>query len=145
MNDQPAIRIHWSFWLIGVVSLIWNGLGCVNFVVQMNTEALAEFPEALQAIVIGRPVWATAGFAVAVSAGALGSVLLLLRNPAAFYVFIASLLGALLTMLHTSDVMTQSPGDYGAMRVFGYIVLPLLVAAFLIWYAKNAETRGWIG
>ena len=81
---------------------------------------------------------------VAVFAGAAGSLLLLLRKEAAYYLFIASLIGAMVTLVHTIAVMAQSPGDYGALRVFGYVVMPLLVAAFLIGYAKNTRTRNWI-
>jgi len=66
----------------------------MNFLSQMNAETVAARPESYRAIVEARPAWATAAFAIAVFGGALGGVLLLVRRSAAYYVFIASLLGA---------------------------------------------------
>ena len=80
MNDENVSGVHWSFWPIGAIGLIWNVLGAVNFVVQMNADSLAVYREVEQAIIEGRPIWATGGFALAVFGGAIGGVLLLLRK-----------------------------------------------------------------
>ncbi|MCH7569152.1 MAG: hypothetical protein IH919_01085, partial [Deltaproteobacteria bacterium] len=93
MNDETVGGVRWSFWAIGAVALIWNVMGVINFFVQMNADTLAAMPESHRAIVEGRPAWATGGFAIAVFGGALGCLLLLLRKSAAYYLFIASLLG----------------------------------------------------
>ena len=82
MNDETAGRVHWSFWAIGAVALVWNVMGVINFFAQMNADALASFPESHRAIVVGRPAWATGAFAIAVFGGALGCLLLLLRKSA---------------------------------------------------------------
>ncbi|MCH9016029.1 MAG: hypothetical protein IH877_10130, partial [Gemmatimonadetes bacterium] len=82
MNDKAVGSVHWSFWLIGAVMLIWNVMGCINFFVQINPDALASYPESHRAIIEGRPAWATGAFAVAVFGGALGCLLLLLRKSA---------------------------------------------------------------
>lgn len=140
MNDKSVGGVHWSFWLIGAVALIWNGLGVVNFFVQMNPDMLAAYRESERAIVEGRPAWATAAFAIAVFGGALGCLLLLLRKPAAFYLFIGSLLGVIVTMIHTLGI----GADFGLGEILGIILMPLVVAAFLIWYSKQAESKGWL-
>jgi hypothetical protein len=140
MNDKTVGGIHRSFWIIGAVALIWNILGIINYFVQMNSDALAAYREAERAIIEGRPAWATGAFAIAVFGGALGSLLLLLRKSAAYYLFIASLLGVIVTMIHTLGVGI----DFGLGEVLGIILMPLVVAAFLIWYSKSAESRGWI-
>ena len=80
MSDKSAGNIHWSFWVIGAVALIWNGMGAINYGMQMNPDMLASYRESERAIIEGRPAWATAGFAFAVFGGTLGSVLLLLRG-----------------------------------------------------------------
>ena len=140
MNDKTVGGVHWSFWAIGVVALIWNVIGAINFFWQMNADALAAMPESHRAIVEGRPVWATGGFAIAVFGGALGCLLLLLRKSAAYYLFIASLLGVIVTMIHTLGVGI----DFGLGEILGIILMPLVVAAFLIWYSKQAESKSWI-
>ncbi len=140
MNDETVGGVHWSFWAIGAVALIWNVMGVINFFVQMNPDVLTAYRESERAIVEGRPAWATGGFAIAVFGGALGCLLLLLRKSAAYYVFIASLLGVIVTMIHTLGVDI----DFGIGEILGIILMPLVVAAFLIWYSKWAESKCWI-
>ncbi len=140
MNDKDVGKVHWSFWIIGAIALIWNVLGVVNFFAQMNPEVLAVYRETERALVEGRSVWATAGFALAVFGGALGCLLLLFRKSVAYYLFIASLLGVFITMIHTLSVDI----DFGLGEILGIILMPIAVAAFLIWYAKRAEIKGWI-
>lgn len=140
MNNKTVPGIHWSFWAIGIVALIWNVLGSINFFVQMNPDMLAAFRESERAIIEGRPAWATGAFATAVFGGVLGCLLLLLRKQAAYYFFIASLLGMIVTMIHTLGVGI----DFSLGEIFGIILMPLVVAAFLIWYTKWAESKGWI-
>lgn len=139
LNDK-TVRIHWSFWAIGAIALIWNVLGAINFVAQMNPDMLAAYRESERAIIEGRPAWATIAFAIAVFGGALACVLLLLRKSAAFYLFIASLLGVIVTMMHTLGAGI----DFGLGEILGIILMPLVLAAFLIWYAKLAESKDWI-
>ena len=142
MNDKAVGSVHWSFWLIGAVMLIWNVMGCINFFVQINPDALASYPESHRAIIEGRPAWATGAFAVAVFGGALGCLLLLLRKSAAFYVFIASLLGVIVQMIpHLGMVGSKIDGPFEILMM---ILMPPVAAAFLIWYSKQAESNGWV-
>lgn len=140
MTDTK-MRAHWSFWAIGSVALIWNLMGCVNFFAQMDPDVLARYRDSEQAIVASRPLWATAGFALGVFGGALGSVLLLSRRQTAFPVFVLSLLGVLVAEAHTLSVGVP----FGAGEAMGIIVAPVVFAAFLVRYAKHAERRGWVG
>ena len=164
MNDKTVGGIHWSFWIIIVVTLIFNIMGVINYFVQMNADSLASFPEKYRPIIEGRPAWATAAFAIAVFGGSLGSLLLLLRKSAAYCLFIASLLGAIVTMTHTLGI-ASSVIDFSAfeilmmilmmMHIFGVaglrsfeiwigVLMQLVVTAFLIWYSKLIERKGWI-
>ena len=140
MNDKNVGGVHWSFWAIGAIALIWNVMGVINFFVQMNSDVLTAYRESERAIVEGRPAWATGGFAIAVFGGALGCLLLLIRKSAAYYLFIASLLGVIVTMTHALGAGI----DFGLGEILGIILMPLVVAVFLIWYSKQAESKGWI-
>ena len=144
MNDESVGRVHWSFWAIGAFALIWNVLGSVNYLSQMNTDLVASLPETHRAIIEGRPAWATGGFAIAVFGGALGGLLLLLRKSVAVYLFVASLLGTIVTMIHTVNI-ASSTIDFSAVETLVMILLPLAVAAFLIWYTRYAQSKNWIG
>ena len=140
MNDKAVNSVHWSFWFIGIFMLVWNVMGCVNFFMQMNPDMLAAYRESERAVIEGRPIWATGAFAVAVFGGALGCLLLLLRKSAAFYLFVASLLGVIVTMVHSLGVGI----DFGLGEILGIILMPVLVAVFLIWYLKYSQHRGWV-
>lgn len=140
MNDMAVTRVHWGFWVISAIALIWNVLGSVNFFMQMNPDMLDAYRESERAIIQGRPAWATAAFAIAVIVGALGGLLLLLRKSAATYLFIVSLAGVIVTMVHTLGV----DFDFSAGEILVMVVMPFVVAALLVWYAKHAESRGWI-
>lgn len=140
MNDKTVTRIHWSFWLISAIALVWNVLGSVNFFMQMNPDMLDAYRESERAIIQGRPAWATAAFAIAVIGGALGGLLLLLRKSAATYMFIASLAGVVVTMIHTLGV----DYDFSLVEILVMVLMPFVVAALLVWYSKHAEGRGWI-
>ena len=143
MNHRTVGVIHWSFWAIGAVALIWNVMGVINFLVQMNAAALDSFPKSHRAIIEGRPAWATVGFAIAVFGGTLGCLMLLLRKSAAYYLFIASLLGVIVTMTHTIGI-ASSTIDFSAFELLMMVLMPLVVVAILIWYSKQAESKGWI-
>jgi hypothetical protein len=143
MNDETVGGVHWSFWAIGAVTLIWNVMGVINFFMQMNADALASFPASHRAIVESRPAWATGAFAIAVFGGALGCLLLLLRKPAAYYLFIASLLGVIVQLIHTLGIASATIG-FSPFEISMIILMPPVVAAFLIWYSKWAKSKGWI-
>ncbi len=119
-------------------------MGVINYFMQMNPDALASFPETHRAIIQGRPAWATGGFSIAVFGGALGCLLLLLRKSAAYYVFIASLLGVIVTMTHALGIAT-STFDFSLFEIVMMLLMPPVAAAFLIWYTKRVQRKGWIG
>lgn len=133
-------KIHWSFWIICVVGFVWNLLGAINFVVQMNPDMHEAYRETERLIIVGRPIWATLGFAIAVFAGVLGCILLLLKKTFAFYLFIASLASMFLTMGHTLNLGIV----FSAGEIIGIIIMPVIVSFFLIWYSKLVEKKGWI-
>jgi hypothetical protein len=66
--------------------------------------------------------------------------LLLFKKSAAIYMFIASLIGVIVTMIHALGAGIE----FGLGEVLGIILMPLALAVFLIWYAKWTESKGWI-
>lgn len=138
-DDKVQVRVHWSFWLISALALIWNLLGVMNFFRQMDAAAVADLPEWMRDIIENRPIWATASFAIAVFSGALGCVLLLLRRSTALYVFILSLVTVFVQMIPFLGSLGQFDGAAIVM-----MLMPVIVGAFLIWYAKYGEKYGWL-
>ncbi len=136
MNNTHT-KPHWSFWLICAAALIWNILGSINFVMQMSPELVANFPEEAQLLISSRPLWATISFAVAVLGGGLAEIFLLLKKATAYYLFIASILGVIITNIHTFQVSNAPDIWVGSFMSF-------IIAAFLIWYSKLVKGKGWI-
>lgn len=140
MSDKTTSGVHWSFWLIAAVALIWNGLGSMNYVIQMTAESLDAYREVEQAIIAGRPAWATAGFAIGVFGGTVGGLLMILRHAIATHLFIASLIGVIVATIHTLGV----DADFGVGEMVVIALMPVAVAVFFLWYAKYAQGKDWI-
>jgi hypothetical protein len=142
MTKNNMIMAHWSFWMICTLGLLWNAGGCANYIMQMNLEFIITLPETHQAIIIDRPVWATAGFAIGVFFGAIGCLVLLFRKSLAQYFLLASLIGIIVTMIHTVNV-GNSKVDFSLVEIFVMIISPLIVAILLLWYAKIVSKKLW--
>lgn len=143
MNNKTNHGVHWSFWLIGVVGLLWNVGGAINYIMQMDSVFVASLPATHQAIIDGRPVWATAGFALGVFAGAFGCLLLLLKKLASKYLLIGSLVGIVVTIIHTVMV-ANSKIEFSLAEIIVMIILPMIVAALLLWYITFSINKGWL-
>ena len=142
MNDDTTTAVHWSFFVIGGVGLVWNLLGIANFVFQLNPDNVASMPESHRAIIASRPVWAHAAFAVAVFGGAIGCMLLLLRRRLAFAVLALSLAGIIVQMLPYVGMVGQQITDGG--EIFMIFVLTPAIGVLLMWYARFAGAKNWL-
>lgn len=140
MTENVTINVHWSFWVVSIFMLIWNAAGCVNFFVQMSPEMVSSYLESEQAIITGRPLWATAGFAIAVFGGAIGCVLLLLKKATSYYLFIVSLVGVVTAIVHSLTVDI----NFGLGEIIGIVIMPTLVAVLMIWYCRYVIDKGWL-
>lgn len=133
------------FWAVSAAMLLWNGLGAMAYVADatMTADALNALAEAERALRVSRPAWATAAFAVAVFGGVVGCLLLLVRSRWAFPVLVLSLLGV-------AAQMTQAFLIANSYEVYGPagLIMPALVltfSLFLVWFARRARARGWLG
>ena len=131
-----------SFWIIGVLALLWNLIGVASYImnVTMSEEALAAMPEAEQALYTSVPTLVTSAFAIAVFAGLLGCVLLLMRKSLAYPVFLLSLVAIVIQAGYNLFISS-------ALEVLGATaaILPVLivtVAAYLVWFSSNAKKKG---
>lgn len=140
MSNTTVKSVHWSFWAICIVMFIWNALGAMNFIVQLNPEMIESYRETERAIIVDRPIWATAGFFLAVFGGTVGCLLLLLKKSIALRIFVVSLVGVIVTIGHA---LNQGI-NFGIGEIIGVILMPLIVAAFLVWYSIWTKTKGWV-
>ncbi|MEM7360999.1 MAG: hypothetical protein AAF431_18045 [Pseudomonadota bacterium] len=143
MTSQENAVPVW-FWVVSGLAVVWNALGVMAYIADFNqsVEDIAKLPQITQDLYAMRPDWAVWAFAVAVFAGLLGSILLLLKRKLASQVFLLSLV-ALLVQNYFWFGMAKAHQHFPASSQ----VMPALViviAIFLIWFARNSTARGWL-
>ncbi|MCP4882416.1 MAG: hypothetical protein GY908_01370 [Flavobacteriales bacterium] len=139
---ESKIKPTTSFWIIGIIALIWNLMGVFAYLQEayMTVEDLAALPPDQQALFENVPAWVTGAFAFAVFGGALGCILLLLRKKLANFVFIISFIGIIAQMTYNL-FMSKALEVYGPGRMIMPIMV-IVIGAFLIWYSKKMESKG---
>ena len=120
-DDAVRARPPVHLWIVGVLSLLWSGIGCYDYLMtrMRDTDYLAKMmptidPAAMLAWVDAFPIWAQFGWGLGVWGGLAGSVLLLLRNHWAYWAFGLSFIGAILGLGYRSWP-PPLPGAEGAM------------------------------
>lgn len=140
MNSITKTKAHWSFWVISVFMLVWNVMGAINFMVQLNPEMVSSYRAVEQVIIQGRPLWATIGFGVSVFGGVLGCIFLIFKSYLSVYIFIISLIGTLVAVGHSLTLGL----NLGAGEFIAIVAMPIVVSVFLIWFANFSSGKGWI-
>ena len=131
------------FWIIGVVALIWNGMGVNAYLQQaFKTEAsIAELNAEQIALIEGVPAWITALFAIAVFAGVIGAITLLMRKKIAAIILYVSFAAATIQQLYWL-FGTNAPEVFSEMQPYLMPILVIVFAAFLVWYSKDQKGKG---
>lgn len=123
-------------WIVGGLSLLWNAFGCYIYSMTMMRDPalMAQSPPEVRDAILAAPAWANGAWALGVWAALLGSILILLRRGAAFYAFVASLIGLAGTAIFeaTSGVPVNLP----------QILTIWAVALLLSWYSWRMRQRG---
>jgi len=144
MSDLTRNKPSAGFWIASIAGLLWNLMG-VNAYLQEaynTTDFRSNFSEPLLKIMDAKPAWATAAFAIAVFAGALGCVLLLFRKKLAKTLFVISLLGVVVQF--SQELFMTNATDY--YDTFGWIMTVMIpiIGLFLIWISNKAISKHWI-
>lgn len=143
VQEKIRERAPWHLWVIGVVALLWNAVGAMDYVMTMtkNEAYMSSFtPEQLD-FFYGFPSWVVAAWAVAVWGGVLGALLLLLRRRLAVWVFLASLVAMVLTTIHNYALSNglEVVGDAFTL-IFSAVIFVVACALYL--YARAMQRRG---
>ena len=136
------VRPPWHLWVVGIIGLLWSAIGAFDYVMTetKNTTYLSAFTPEQLAFFYGFPAWVVAAWAVAVWGGILGSVLLLMRSRFAVWVFLASLIGLLLTTFH-NYVLSNGVEIFGDAGSQVLTVVIFLISLGLFLYARAMRKR----
>lgn len=146
MSEEIKTKPTMAYWIIAATLLAWNLLGLYMYygqsIATAATFANAGYSAEQVAFVMAEPVWAHAAYAIAVNAGVLGAILLLLRKIWAIPLFVLSLIGALLQDLDAYILR-------GALEYFDAVwlsipIVVLVICVFEVWYSLRAKGKGWL-
>jgi hypothetical protein len=129
------------FTAAAIVALLWNLLGCAAFYadLRLTPEDVAKLSAAQQAMYASRPAWSVVSTGIAVVAGALGCIGLIVRTRWSLLLFVLSLIGVV-----AQDVSLFAMA--GAVDTTAYVLqgLVLVVAVALVLLARRAIKAGWL-
>jgi hypothetical protein len=132
------------FWIVSVVSLLWNLMGTVDYTMTQtkNSAYLAQFTPEQLAYFASFPAWAVGFWATAVWFALLGSVLLLLRQRAAFPVFFVSFCAMLVTMVQNYFFSSVPLSDVSGPGAIWFSLAICLIAFGLVVYSRRMIRSG---
>ena len=141
---DPARQLPGWYWAVAAAALLWEAMGCYAYVSQVSMDAadLARLPAAQRDMWLAMPAWAKGAYAVAVWAGLIGAVGLLLRRRWARLAFALSLI-AVIVQFGWAFLGTSILSTMGASSL-AFPLAVLLVAALLLWFSGVATKRGWL-
>lgn len=145
MNEAIGTKPPIWFWIVAAVLLIWNILGVMAYFGQVmaTPETLAQTYSAEELEIIARtPSWATSAFAIAVFAGLVGVIFLLLRRAFARSLFILSLIAVLVQ--HVWTFFLSGFLDIMAANAAFFPIIVVIICLFQIWFAHLGIKRGWL-
>lgn len=131
-----------SFRIVAVLGLLWNLYGVYEYLAAVGIFGAADPAAGADTAADLTPIWVTAAFSIAVFAGALGALLLLLLKRWATPLLVLSLVAVLVWdvwvffLAGAADVSEEA----------GYVVpiLVTVVAVLLVWVANTGAKRGWL-
>ena len=141
LRQKPAA---W-FMVVAVLLVLWGLAGCASFYVHVAYGPDID-PNATdwdRAYFAALPAWLNIVYAVAVGAGLLGSIALLLRSKLAQPLYLVSLI-AVIVQFGYIFAATDLLAHKGAAATVPFPLFILVVAVFQIWLAGLARRRGWI-
>lgn len=142
-GPEPARPAPWHLWLVGVLTLLWNGVGAFDYLMTKtkNASYLGSFTPEQLAYFESFPAWAVACWALSVWGGVLGSALLLARRRVAVPVLLVSLV-AMLPMWFYNYVLTDGLRLMGGAGALAFSATIFVVALGLWLYARRLAQAG---
>jgi hypothetical protein len=143
MSDAIEARPPGWFWILAVLGLLWELFGVAQYLMHVGMlPNTMEMSEAERSLMESSPTWVTGLFAIAVFAGVLGALGLVLRKAWARPLLILSLIAVILQfggwLLMTDAVAVIGP------KVFVMPAIIVVVAILLAWLASTGVKRGWL-
>ena len=141
MTENPKTPKH--LWIIGIIALLWSAMGAMDFVMTTtrNEAYMSQFSAEEIEFFYGFPTWLIGTWFVGVWGGVVGSILLLMRKSIAVWVFLASLLGVVISTFQ-NYVLSNGMEIMGTPAALGFTAAIFLVSLALVFYSRAMIQRG---
>ena len=142
MDDTLASRPVPRWYIAAAIaSLLFMLIGCAGFLMDVITDPRVLSPDQ-RALMLARPVWMKAAYAVAVWSGLAGAGLLLVRRALADPVLLLSLIATVLTFLPYALV----PAVRDLVKTSDVVAAVVVVAivGLIYFFAHRSRQRGWL-
>ena len=143
--ELEKTKIPIWFWVVSIFFLLWNIMGVFSFLAHtlISNVALAELPSAERELYGEYPLWTTIVFAIAVIAGMIGAIGLVLKKKWAKMAFVISLLAIIPQMIH-NVFFTKAIEVYGTVKAVTMPALVVIFGIFLVWFSMLAIKKHWL-
>ena len=143
MSDVIGARRPGWYIAVAVLGLLWQLFGVAMYLMHVGVLGQqGEMTEAERTLMESSPTWVTALFAIAVFAGALGALGLVLGRRWARPLLVLSLVAVVLQfggwLLMTEAISVVGPS------VFVMPAIIVVAAILLVWIATIGVRRGWL-
>ena len=143
MNDVTGARSPAWFRIVAVLAVLWNLIGVWQYLSYVGVvPMMREMTPQEASLIGGAPVWYTAAFAIAVFAGFIGAIGLVLARARARPVLIVSLVALILQF--TWWCFLSGAADVLGPSVYTAPAVVVLVGILLVWLAGTGVKRGWL-
>ena len=144
MNCEQRTLVPVWYWVIPVMALLWNMMGCAAFLMEVFAqEAMMEsMSEAQKDWARAIPSWIYFVYALAVTTGVAGSIGLFMQKAWSVPLFAFCVVAVIVQMGYTILIA-------GGLQVMGPsgLVMPVLVIVFasaLLWFSWFAKGKSWL-
>jgi hypothetical protein len=135
---QPIARWYTA---AAIVSLLFMLLGCAAYLIGVTTDP-ATLPLDQRAVHDAQPMWLISANAIAVWAGALGALLLLLRRRLAETVMLVSMVAVAIWL--AGLLLIPRLRDLLGTDDIAVAVVVALITWTIYWFARHSRQRGWL-
>lgn len=145
MATNSENRVPVWYWVVAVLALLWEAMGCFAYLrdVSMTAADIAALPDGQRQLYAAMPAWQAAVYAVAVWVGLSGAVMLLMRRAWARPLFIVSLIACLVQFGYTFIVL-KAADVVGPAQAYPLPAAIIVIAILLVWFSAMALKRGWL-
>ena len=142
-TDDPYTPRPIARWYMAaaIASVLFMLIGCIGYLMDVTSDPNS-LPLDQRTLVLARPTWSVAAYAIAVWVGLVGAVMLVLRRKLAEPLLLVSLVAAVFTFLPYAVVPAVSENITPNEIAFAIGIVAITWTIF--WFARHSRLRGWL-